>query len=79
MKSDFDWLKIFDKQTSEKANGKYRLLLVDGHTSHYSYKFLKYMWDHKIIVLYYPSHMTHIYQGLDVVIFSVLKLRLSQE
>ncbi|KAJ3924805.1 MAG: hypothetical protein NXY57DRAFT_907756, partial [Lentinula lateritia] len=32
-----------------------------------------------IHVLCYPSHLTHIYQGLDVVIFSSLKCAWSDE
>lgn len=52
---------------------------MDGHTSHYSRDFLEHARERKILVLCYPSHTTHIYQGLDVVIFSVLKRRLSQE
>ncbi|KAF5334791.1 hypothetical protein D9611_012962 [Ephemerocybe angulata] len=74
-----DWLKLFEKQTAQKANGEWRMLLVDGHTSHYSLGFLEYARDHKIILLCYPSHTTHIYQGLDVVIFAVLKQALSRE
>ncbi|KAF8976513.1 hypothetical protein BDQ17DRAFT_1267255, partial [Cyathus striatus] len=35
--------------------------------------------ENKILVLCYPSHTTHIYQGLDVIIFVVLKWKLSQE
>ena len=73
------WLKIFDAQTKAKVNGEWRLLLVDGHTSHYSLEFLEYARDNKIAVACYPSHTTHIYQGLDVVIFVVLKNRLSHE
>ena len=41
--------------------------------------FLEYARNHKIAVLCYPSHSTHIYQGLDVVIFSVLKRAWSEE
>ncbi|KAJ3514281.1 hypothetical protein NMY22_g14790 [Coprinellus aureogranulatus] len=74
-----DWLKLFDRQTSAKAGDEWRLLLVDGHNSHYGYEFLKYAREHKILVLCYPAHTTHVYQGLDVVIFATLKLRLSQE
>lgn len=59
------WIKQFDQQTCAKA--------MDGHNSHYTRGFLKYAWKHRIHVLCYPSHSTHIYQGLDVVIFSVLK------
>jgi hypothetical protein len=67
------WIEDFDKKTSAKARGRKRVLLVDGHNSHYTYEFLEYARTHNIHVLCYPSHTTHIYQGLDVVIFSVLK------
>ena len=70
-----EWIKQFDKQTHVKAAGHRRLLLVDGHNSHYTHAFLEYARKNRIVVLCYPSHLTHIYQGLDVVIFSVLKQR----
>jgi len=31
------------------------------------------------VILCYPAHMTHIYQGLDVVIFSILKKNIGDE
>ncbi|EIW58642.1 DDE-domain-containing protein, partial [Trametes versicolor FP-101664 SS1] len=68
-----EWIKQFDKHTKEKAAGRRRLLLVDGHNSHYTFEFLDYARKNRIHVLCYPSHSTHVYQGLDVVIFSVLK------
>ena len=68
-----EWIKQFDKQTYAKAAGCRRLLLVDGHNSHYTHAFLKYAHTNRIVVLCYLSHSTHIYQGLDVMIFSVLK------
>ncbi|KAF5354762.1 hypothetical protein D9756_005505 [Leucocoprinus leucothites] len=68
-----EWIKHFNQQASVKANGQQHLLLVDGHNSHYTYGFLSYAQEHKIDVLCYPSHSTHLYQGLDVVVFSVLK------
>jgi DDE superfamily endonuclease len=67
------WLKDFDRQTKEKAGGHARLLLVDGHNSHYSYEFINYAIASNIIVMCYPAHTTHVVQGLDVVAFSVLK------
>jgi len=73
------WLKDWDKQTKEKANGCTRLLLVDGHSSHYTLGFLEYARDNHIVVLCYPSHSTHVYQGLDVVVFSILKHTWSDE
>ncbi|KAJ2929523.1 hypothetical protein H1R20_g7583, partial [Candolleomyces eurysporus] len=68
-----EWIKQFDAQTREKANGRRRLLLVDGHNSHYTLGFLQYARDNWIEVLCYPSHSTHLFQGLDVIIFSPLK------
>ena len=68
-----EWLKDFDDKTKGKVNGRTRYLLVDGHNSHYTVGFLLYACEHNIEILCYPSHCTHIYQGLDVVIFSKLK------
>ncbi|KIJ93023.1 hypothetical protein K443DRAFT_37672, partial [Laccaria amethystina LaAM-08-1] len=73
------WMKIFEGQTQVKANGEHRLLVVDGHNSHYTVAFLLLARLHQIIVICYPAHGTHIYQGLDVVIFAILKLLLSKE
>ena len=69
------WLKNFDEQTHEKAAGHPRLLLVDGHNSHYTIEFIHYARDVNIVTLCYPSHTTHVLQGLDVVAFGILKCR----
>ena len=74
-----EWIKIFDKQTRTKANGQWRLLLVDGHNSHYTRAFLQYACENNIAILCYPAHTTHIYQGLDVVVFSILKKNIGDE
>ncbi|PIL26583.1 centromere protein B [Ganoderma sinense ZZ0214-1] len=68
-----EWIKKFDNLTKRKANGRRRLLLVDGHSSHYTRQFLEYARANRIHVLCYPSHSTHALQGLDVVIFGPLK------
>ena len=73
------WLQDWDKQTKVKAGKRTRLLIMDGHSSHYTLGFLEYARDNNIVVLCYPSHSTHVYQGLDVVIFSVLKRAWSDE
>lgn len=73
-----EWIKHFDLYTREKAAGRTRLLLVDGHNSHYTLEFLIYARQHNIVVICYPAHTTHIYQGLDVVIFSPLKRHFSE-
>ena len=69
------WIQHFDTETHSKpidANEP-RLLILDGHNSHYTINFLDYACDHNIIVICLPSHTTHALQGLDVVAFSVLK------
>ena len=73
------WIEDWDKLTKAKANGRHRLLVVDGHSSHFTMGFLQYARNNKIIILCYPSHSTHVYQGLDVVIFNVLKRAWSNE
>jgi hypothetical protein len=69
------YIKDFDAQTREKAAGSPRLLIVDGHNSHFSMEFLNYAQANEIIVICYPSHTTHVLQGLDVVTFAALKKR----
>ena len=73
------WIEDFDKKTRAKAWGQVRVLIVDSHNSHYTVEFLNYACDNNIAVLCYPSHTTHVYQGLDVVIFSILKKCWSEE
>jgi hypothetical protein len=73
------WLRDWDKLTKMKTKNRYRLLIVDGHSSHYTMSFLEYARNNKIIVLCYPSHSTHVYQGLDIVILSTLKRAWSDE
>jgi hypothetical protein len=74
-----EYIKDFHEQMKEKAEGQTRLLLVDGHNSHYSLGFLDFACAHCIHILCYPAHGTHVYQGLDVVIFGPLKLYWTQE
>lgn len=47
--------------------------------SHYTWAFLEYAWEHNIHMLCYPAHSTHVYQGLNVAVFSVLKRFWSEE
>ena len=56
-----------------KVNGEWRVLLMDGHSSHHTPELLRYALDHKIIILGYPPHCTHALQDLDVVCFARMK------
>ena len=67
-----EWIKHFDLYTKARANGCLYLLL-DGHNSHYTLDFLQYACKENIIILCYPSYSTHVYQGLNVVVFAILK------
>lgn len=68
------WIeKDFNRLTEEKANSKWRVLLIDGHSSHHTPELLRYALEHKIIILGYPPHCTHALQGLDVVCFARMK------
>ena len=68
-----DWLQAFNECAKGRAAGQYHLLVVDGHNSHYSLEFITFVHEHKIVVVCYPAHATHVLQGLDVVIFALLK------
>ncbi|KAF7372315.1 hypothetical protein MVEN_00091700 [Mycena venus] len=68
------WLtKVFDPATKAEANGPPRVLLLDGHSSHYTEKFINFARANNIILLGYPPHCTHALQGLDVVCFAKMK------
>jgi hypothetical protein len=62
----------FDPATRDKAAGQYRLLILDGHNSHCTFKFCKYGADNKIIIICLPSHTTHALQPCDVGAFGPL-------
>jgi hypothetical protein len=67
------WLeRDFDPATHDKAGDGYRLLILDGHNSHCTYRFCKYAADHKILILCLPSHTTHALQPCDVGVFGPL-------
>jgi len=68
------WLeRNFDRFTKARmtSNG-YRLLILDGHNSHCTYKFCKYASDNNIIVICLPPHTTHALQPCDVGVFGPL-------
>jgi hypothetical protein len=70
-----DWLQWFDEHTHAKLEaGEKRLLLLDGHVSHFSKAFIERAIELSIVVLCYPPHSTHLLQGLDVVLFSRVKV-----
>ena len=69
-----DWIqKDFDPQTREKAGGETRVLIMDGHSSHYTANLLEFCLANSIDVYGYPLHCMHALQGLNVVCFAKMK------
>lgn len=67
------WLKsIFDPDTKPSCT-TYRMLVIDGHSSHASVDFMWHCRMNKIVVLYLPAHSSHMLQPLDVAPFGKLK------
>jgi hypothetical protein len=76
----FLWLQDhFEVVTRPDNPDEYRLLILDGHSSHLTLEFLDYAEAHKIEVLCFPAHSTHLLQPLDVGIFGPLGTYYSQE
>ncbi|SAM82250.1 uncharacterized protein UBRO_20994 [Ustilago bromivora] len=74
------WLKdCFDKHTKQRAQGKYQLLILDGHGSHITAEFIQQARDSHIVCLCLPPHATHLLQPLDVMIFGPLQQAFTKE
>ncbi|KAJ3534000.1 hypothetical protein NM688_g7200 [Phlebia brevispora] len=69
------WLeKDFEPQTAARnSSGGYRLLILDGHNSHCTYRFCSFAEKHNIIVVCLPAHTTHALQPCDVGVFGPLE------
>ena len=59
--------------TISQTAGQYRLLILDGHSSHGTASFDQFCTERKIIPLYMPHHSSHLLQPLSVSCFAPLK------
>ena len=74
------WLEqVFDRSTKSKTRRSWRLLIVDGHNSHVTRRFIDYCDSHQILLLIFPPHSTHTLQPLDVVCFAPLASNYDKE
>ena len=72
--SGFEWLQeMFEKHTASQTAGRYRPLILDGHSSHATASFDHFCTARKIIPLYMPPHSSHLLRPLDVSCFAPLK------
>ncbi len=59
----------------EDSDGKiqhYCLLLMDNHSSHFTWQFIEYALAHKIVLVALPPHSTHKFQPLNIGYFRPL-------
>jgi hypothetical protein len=72
-KLSMSWLQsLFHKETLDKAKRDWRLLILDGHGSHYTLSFLEWCRSNRILVAVFPPHSTYRLQLLDVSLFNPL-------
>jgi hypothetical protein len=49
------------------------MLIIDGHGSHLTHKFVDYCWAYNIVPFLLPAHTTHLLQPLDIGVFQTYK------
>jgi hypothetical protein len=69
----FEWIQHFEAETRGRTQGRYRLLIFDGHGSHHTARFEEFCKERNILTLCMPAHSSHLLQPLDVCCFSPLK------
>ena len=69
----YDWLEHFDRYSSRTQLGVWRVLILDGFGSHFTYEFWRYAEEKKIALFVLPPHSTHLTQPLDVGCFQPFK------
>ena len=74
-----EWVKHFNQHTAARTAGVYRLLILDGHSSHATPEFDQYCAENKIITLCMPPHTSHLLQPLDMSCYSPLKRAYGRE
>jgi hypothetical protein len=74
-----EWVKHFNQHTAARTAGVYRLLILDGHSSHATPEFDQYCAEKKIITLCMPPNTSHLLQPLDVSCYSPLKRAYGRE
>jgi hypothetical protein len=75
-----EWIQqIVEPETRPEFNSQWRLLLLDGHSTHITRKMIEFCEGCQIILGLLPSHSTHRLQPLDVGIFGPLATGYSKQ
>ncbi|RYP29618.1 hypothetical protein DL768_011211 [Monosporascus sp. mg162] len=70
------WLReVFIPNTKPEDPNEWRLLVIDGHNSHTTEKFIWMCLQNKIYIIFLPAYASHVFQPLDVGVFATLKRR----
>jgi hypothetical protein len=64
---------VFEEHTVYRTRGIYRLLILDGHSSHLTPEFDLFCTEYSIITLCMLLHSLHLLQPCDISFFAVLK------
>jgi hypothetical protein len=74
------WLiQTFEPITRDRADGRTRLLIFDGHGSHTTTDVIRYCILNNIQLALLPPHTSHKTQPLDVGVFSSMKSHMTRE
>ena len=73
------WLKKAFLQETKPVEDEWRLLILDGHSTHDNIDFMYECFQNKVACLFLLSHSSHVLQPLDLSIFSPLKTYYRQE
>ena len=75
----FEWLKADFQPFVSKSTNLQHLLIIDGHSSHVTARFIAYYITSRIDLFLLPPHLSHKTQPLDLSIFGPLKTALNLE
>jgi hypothetical protein len=75
----YEWLPTRFEPLTRRNDGKRRLLVVDGQSSHYTKRFLEFCISKKIDLALLPPHTSHVTQPLDIACFLPLKTAITSE
>jgi hypothetical protein len=75
----FEWLKAHFQPFVSKSTNLRHLLIIDGHSSHVTARFIAFCITSKIDLFLLPPHSSHKTQPLDLSIFRPLKIAINLE
>jgi DDE superfamily endonuclease/Tc5 transposase-like DNA-binding protein len=70
----YEYIQAFDRATASKSPAnEHRLVIMDNHGSHVTWRFIKFALERRIVLVCLPPHSTHLLQPCDVGLFQPLQ------